>query len=169
MLDIQRVTALCLMRERLATGGIIRARLLYIGLCIVLCTQLYIAVYWNRLCHHAAETWRNISVRIPYTTSIIRYTWTSTSWIYGRRCIINLINSFPNRVQKTASEYNSLSPSTINSSNTRFVFFLASCSLRQDHLRFQTEFYILYFQKHKSCQSWTCLEQYQCVCCNSIF
>ena len=32
------------------------------------------AVYWGQHAA-AAETWRNISVRIPYTTSIIRYIW----------------------------------------------------------------------------------------------
>ena len=131
MLDIQRVTALCLMRERLATGGIIRARLLYIGLCIVLCTQLYIAVYWNPplppRCGNLTQYFcQNSLYNLYHSIHLEPQRWTFTSWIYGRRCIINLINSFPNRVQKTASEYNSLSPSTITSSNTRIVFFLAS-------------------------------------------
>ena len=99
MLDIQRVTALCLMRERLATGWIIRARLLYIGLCIVLCTQLYIAVYWNPplppRCGNLTQYFcQNSLYNLYHSIHLEPQRWTFTSWIYGRRCIIKFDQQF---------------------------------------------------------------------------
>ena len=109
MLDIQRVTALCLMRERLATGGIIRARLLYIGLCIVLCIVLYIAVYWTPplppRCGNLTQYFCQNSLYNLYHSIHLEPTrWTFTSWMYGRCCITEWdqqhIKKCSNRIHK---------------------------------------------------------------------